>query len=446
MTGGGRGRRPAVPRGTAATVADAAVGYRSHTLPGGARVLVAPMRERASVAVAVMIAAGSRHEDEEHSGLAHFIEHMVFKGSARYPTSRDIAAAIEGVGGSLNAATDKELTVYWARVPAEHLRLAVDVLGDMVFAPRFEATEVEKERLVVVEELRMYQDNPQEHVHTLFEEVMWPGHPLGRDTAGREETVVRFTRDDCLAYVGEHYRAPGLVVSVAGAVDPDEALAAVAPVLSGVAPAVPTAAEPPPPPGPPGEVRLLRRRTEQANIVVGARAASYLDADRFAVDVLTTVLGEGMSSRLFLELREARGLAYDVHAFTTKHRDSGALAIYVGCEPRRALAAVQAAVAELRRLAEEPVADAELRRAREYTKGRLRLQLEGTSAVCSFVGQQELLTGEILLPRDIVARIDAVSAAEVRAAAQRIVGNGLRGAIIGPVGGLERFSAALRDG
>ena len=419
--------------------------YQLTRLPTGARVVVAPMRERASASIAVMFATGSRYEDAEQCGLSHFIEHMLFKGSRRYPTSREISEAVEGVGGSLNAATDKELTMFWARVPANRLDLAVDVLGEMVFASRFDPEEIEKERQVVIEELRMYLDNPQEHVHTMFDEVMWPEHPLGRDTAGTEDTVRSFTRDDCVRRLAEQYSSDALLVSVAGAVDSDAVLQSVEAALGrwgdGARPPMLPAEAPPPAPA----LRLLNRRTEQANMVVGTRSSSYLDSDRFAVDVLTTVLGEGMSSRLFLELREARGLAYDVHAFTNKVRDSGALGIYVGCDPRRATQAARGAVAELRRLAEEPVGDAELHKAREYIKGRLRLQLEGTNSLCSFLGQQELLTGEILLAEDIVERIDAVGAGEVREAARRMLDSGLRGAVIGPFRSVQTFEKILAE-
>ena len=417
--------------------------YQLTRLPHGARVIVAPMRERASVSLAMMFAAGSRHEESECAGLSHFIEHMFFKGSRRYPTSRAISEAIEGVGGSLNAATDKELTVYWAKVPADKLELAVDVLSDMVFAAAFDSDEMEKEKQVVIEELRMYLDNPQEYVHTLFEETMWPDHPLGRDTAGTEETVRSFTRDDCLRHLAANYHPDGLVVSVAGDVDGDAALERITSALGswGEGPRPSYRPAEPAPPGP--RIRLVNRRTEQANLVVGARSASYLDVERYTVDVLNAVLGDGMSSRLFLELREERALAYDVHSFTIKHRDSGALAMYIGCEPGRAAQALQAAVAELVRLAEQPVGDAELTKVREYTKGRLLLQLEGTNALCNFLGQQELLTDEILLPATLVERVDAVTAADVMRTAANILDGGLCAAAIGPFRSAAKFEKIL---
>jgi predicted Zn-dependent peptidase len=401
-------------------------------LAGGARLITAPMRERASVAVALMFAAGSRQEEAAESGIAHFIEHMFFKGSERYRTSKDISQAIEGVGGVLNAATDKELTVCWAKVPAGHLQLALDVLGDMAFRARFDDEEIAKERQVVIEELRMYQDNPQDYVHTLFEEVMWPDHPLGWDTGGREETVRGFTREDCLRHLRTYYHSDALVISVSGAITHEDALSAVGAAVGtwgeGQRPAWRDAE--PLPSGP--RLRLQQRRTEQANIVIGTRAASYLDPDRYAVDVLNTVLGEGMSSRLFLELRENLGLVYDVHSFTVKHCDSGALAIYIGCEPRQAAQAITAALDEWRGLAAGAIPEEELGKAREYAKGRMLLQLESTNAVCNFLGQQELLMGEILTPAEIVARIDAVTAEDVQRVAATMLSGGVHGAVIGP--------------
>lgn len=336
--------------------------------------------------------------------------------------------------------------MFWAKVPTDHLELAVDVLADMVFSGTFDAGELEKERLVVIEELRMYQDNPQEHVSTLFEEVMWPRHPLGWDTAGTEQSVRGLQRDDCLRFLGDHYNGERVVVSVAGATEHERAVelldAALTVAHTGVpmpaayrsAEALPEGAE---------VVRVVNRRTEQANVCFGARSVSYTHPDRFAVDLMTTVLGEGMSSRLFLHLREEQGLAYDVHAFTLKHGDSGAVGVYVGCEPRRAAAATSAAIGELERLATELVDAAELRKARALTLGRLSLQLEGTSSMCTFLGQQELLTGEILVTEQLVGYVEAVTPEDIRRVAANVLEQGLRGAVIGPFPKANKFEKIL---
>jgi predicted Zn-dependent peptidase len=407
--------------------------------------LAAPMRERASVSIAFMFRTGSRIETRSECGLAHFIEHMVFKGGDVYPTARSISEAVEGVGGTLNASTDREATVFWAKVPAERIGVAVAVLSDMLFRPRFLADDVARERQVVIEELRMYEDSPQDHVQTLFDAVMWPDHPLGWDVAGTEETVRSFTANDCRRHLERHYRRDDLVVSAAGALDAGEVAAHVASALDGWPDHPGPRARPLPASAPNGTpLSLLDRRSSQANVVLGARAPSYRDPRRFAADILNVVLGEGMSSRLFLELREERGIAYDVHSFLCRVADSGTLAISLGCEPKRAVVAMRAAVAELDRLATEPVPLAELERAKEYARGRLSVQLESTSALCNHLGQQELLTGEILLASDIAERLSGVDADAVRSLAAEIVAGGLRAAIIGPFRKPEPFLEVLR--
>jgi predicted Zn-dependent peptidase len=404
-----------------------------------------PLPGRTSVAVAFMVGVGSRHENASNSGISHFVEHMVFKGGSRYPTARDVSEAIEGVGGVLNAATDREATVFWTRVPTAKLDVAVSVLSDMLLCPALDPDEVVKERQVVIEELRMYQDNPQDYVQILFDEVMWPDHPLGWDVAGREETVLGFTADDCQAHLTTHLQPSTLVVSVAGGFQTAEAAAMIDAAIEPWAaarpypPAVPLPATQPS--GPP--LRVIRRSAEQANILVGARAPSYNDPDRHVADILNVILGEGMSSRLFLELREHRGLVYDVHSFMTRLSDTGVLGIGLACEPRRAATALEAAIAELRKLAEEPVSDAELTKAREYTKGRLLLGLESTSALCEYAGQQLLLQGSILEPDELVARLEAVDAAQVQALAGRLLASGLRAAVVGPFRSETRFEKAI---
>jgi predicted Zn-dependent peptidase len=291
----------------------------------------------------------------------------------------------------------------------------------------------------------MYQDNPQDYVQILFDEVMWPDHPLGWDVAGREETVRSFTAENCRSHLRNHLLPSTLVVSVSGGFQTAAAVemidAAIAPWTQTHRPAPGPAPPATPPTGP--ALRLMRRTAEQANILVGARAPSYNDPDRYVADILNVILGEGMSSRLFLELREHRGLVYDVHSFMSRLSDTGVLGIGLACEPRRAATALEAAVAELHKLAEQPVGDTELTKAREYTKGRLLLGLESTSALCEYAGQQLLLQGHILEPEELVARLEAVDAEQVQALAGRLLTSGLRAAVVGPFRSETRFEKAI---
>jgi predicted Zn-dependent peptidase len=417
--------------------------HRVHALPGGAKLVTETLPERHSTSLVFMFGGGSRLEDERLAGVSHFIEHLNFKGTKRRPSSKDIADAIEGVGGFINASTDKELTAYWARVPSEHMDLALDVLFDIVSNSKLDPADVERERMVILEELRMYQDQPQEYVQNLFEELIWPEHPLGRDIAGTEESVARLTRDDILEYADAHYRLPNLVIAAAGSLDDASTLDVVMPRLT--LPADMNGALPALPPGSLDAPRLLlrRRKTEQAHISLGVRVPSYLHPDRYAVDLLNTVLGEGMSSRLFLSIRERLGLAYDVHSFTQKHRDTGYLAVYIGVDPKKAVEAVNAAIAECRKLQEEEITQEELERAKEFTKGRLRLELETTNGVAFWLCYQELLLKEIRTVEEEVAQIDAVTAADIKRVANEILQSPMQMAVIGPFARETGFRLAI---
>ena len=406
--------------------------HRVHGLAGGAKLVTAAMPERLSASLVFMFGGGSRLEDERHAGVSHFIEHLFFKGTRRRPTSKEIADAIEGVGGFINASTDKELTAYWTRVPAEHVELGLDVLIDIVSNSKLAPADVERERSVILEELRMYQDQPQDLVQNLFEEIMWPDHPLGRDIAGTQQSVARLTRDDILEYADEHYRLPNLVIGAAGAFGEGEILEAVRGRLA-------LAAEPdgqpiamPPEPLRDPRVLMRRRKTEQAHICLGVRAFSYLHPDRYVLDLLNTVLGEGMSSRLFLNIRERLGLAYDVHSFTQKHRDTGLLGVYLGVDPKQAVGAVNAVIAELQNLCDHDLAEEELVRAKEFTKGRLRLELESTNGVSFWLAYQELLIGSIKTIEEEVALVDAITAEDVRRVATDVLRAPIQMAVIGP--------------
>ena len=410
---------------------------------GGAKLVTAAMPERLSASLVFMFGGGSRLEDERNAGVSHFIEHLFFKGTQRRPTSKEIADAIEGIGGFINASTDKELTAYWTRVPAEHLELGLDVLIDIVSNSKLAPADVERERTVILEELRMYQDQPQEYVQNLFEEIMWPDHPLGRDIAGTEQSIARLTRDDILEYANAHYRLPNLVMGAAGGMDEGNVLALVAGNLK--LPAEPDGQAMAQPPselsGP--RVLLRRRRTEQAHICLGVRALNYLHPDRYALDLMNTVLGEGMSSRLFLNIRERLGLAYDVHSFTQKHRDTGLLGVYLGVDPKNAVNAVRAVIAEMEKLCDFELSDEELTRAKEFTKGRLRLELESTNGVSFWFAYQQLLMGSIKTVDDEVALVDAVGAADIRRVAAEVLRSPMQMAVIGPFAKDAVFRAAV---
>ncbi len=414
-----------------------------HELTGGSRLLSVELPDRASVSVVLMLAVGSRFEEDRIGGASHFVEHLFFKGTRRRPTAKEIAEAIEGVGGVMNASTDKELTVYWTRVPADRLELAIDVLFDILTNSQFALADIERERMVILEELKMYLDQPQDYVHSLFEQIMWPGHPLGRDIIGTVESVSKTTRDDLLEYMQGHYCLPNLVVGLAGALDRNQARQMVASRLA--LPLVSNGTGYVPAPGPLERptVLLHRKETEQAHICVGTRALSYLDPDRYALDLLNTVLGEGMSSRLFLEIRERRGLAYDVHSYSTKHRDGGYYAVYLGVDPAKAEEALDAVLKELRRVIEEPVPEVELTKAREFSKGRLRLGLEGTNSLASWLCQQELLMDQIRTVEEVVARYDAVTIADLQRVAKRVLQQPMQLSVIGPFPSDTPFRAAI---
>jgi predicted Zn-dependent peptidase len=391
-----------------------------------------------------MLGVGSRFEDDRIGGVSHFIEHLFFKGTRRRPSAKEIAEAIEGVGGVINASTDKEVTVYWTRVPADRVDLAADVLFDIVSNSQFAPNDVERERMVILEELKMYLDQPQDYVHSLFERIMWPDHPLGRDIIGTVESVSSTSRDDLLDYLQSHYRLPNLVMAISGAVQPDQALQLIESRLT--LPEAPNGSgEFVPAPGPLTEpvVLLHRKDTEQAHICLGTRALSYLDPDRYALDLLNTILGEGMSSRLFLEIREKRGLAYDVHSFSSKHSDAGYFAVYMGVDPGKAEEAVNAVMAELRRVASEKVPEAELVKAKEFTKGRLRLGLEGTNSLATWLCQQELLTGKVKTVEEVVQLFEAVTLEELQRVAQRVLSQPVQLAVIGPFPSDGPFRSAI---
>lgn len=420
-------------------------------LGNGAQLVMAPMPGRDSVAASILVRVGSRWESKRLAGVSHFLEHIVFKGTENFPTSRDVSESIEGIGGVLNASTDKELTTFWVKVPGAHLEVAMRVLFDLAFAPRITPDETERERNVVVEELHMYLDQPGDLVQLIFDELIWGTHPLARDPAGSKASLARIGSEELRSHRREFYVADRVVVVLAGGFDPDAARRLVEACFEGRAdldvgarrgdggtPA-PLAQEP--------VVKVRRRRGEQVHVLVGVRCPSYLDQRRWALDILNTVLGEGMSSRLFLELREHQALAYDIHSFAARFRDSGAFAIYMATQPDRVDTAVRAALHEVGRLVQETLGPAELERTKTQIEGRLRLQLEGTSSMAEFLGHQAALTGSVMSAAEVIRAVWSVSAEEIQALAETLFAkSGWRLAAVGPGPDADAALAAIANG
>jgi predicted Zn-dependent peptidase len=388
--------------------------FETRTLDNGVRVLAAPMRDAPSVAVVIGVAAGSRYERPEAAGIAHFAEHMFFKGTTRRPTARDIAGEVDGIGGEFNAFTGKELTGYYVKCAAESAPVALDVLSDMLLDSRFDEEEIEREKGVIVEEINMYTDTPRDHIGQVWDEVRYGDTPLGRPIIGTKETVRAATRQTFLEYLADWYRPERLVIGLGGAID--QALMDDVAARFGKLEAVRTPPRPvtalPPESGP--AVHVERRESDQAHLVLGAGGIPLDHPDRYVMSVLQTVLGGGMSSRLFTEVRERRGLAYYVFASHNAYTDAGSLVMRAGVDTGRAPLAVETITAELRRMADEPVDDAELTKAKRYLGGRLVLGLEEPRGTIMFGLRRLLLEGRTAELDEVVAGVEAVTAEDVQ--------------------------------
>jgi predicted Zn-dependent peptidase len=369
----------------------------------------------------------------EYAGISHFIEHLCFKGTERRPTAKELAETIDGIGGVLSGVTDKELTMYSAKVARPHFPIALDLLADMLRNSRFALADIENERKVIIEELNMCFDSPQGRVEMLIDEVIWPDQPLGRDIAGSKDSVAAVDRPAIIEHVTSNYIPNNLVVSVAGDIGHSEIVDAVVQTLGDL----PTR-EPPqwlPADNSQDNVRIVteKRRTEQAHLCLAVRGISHSHPDRFVLDLLNLILGEGMSSRLFLEIREQLGLAYDVHSHTSHFHDSGSVNIYAGVDPKRIEDAIEAILNELMKLKEMPVPEAEITKAKELGKGRLMLRMEDTRSVAGWIGGQELLLDRIRTVDEVISILETVSSENLQRVAQDIFRpDGLCFVMVGP--------------
>ncbi|HEX6763521.1 MAG TPA: pitrilysin family protein [Gaiellaceae bacterium] len=418
--------------------------YQRSALSNGLRVLTAPLDHAQSVTCYIMLAAGSRYEHAGNRGIAHFAEHMFFKGTERRPTAKDIALEVDRFGGEFNAFTSKEYTGYYIRCAGEQRDQALDVLVDMIRNSRFDAEELEREKGVIVEEMNMYFDTPRDYVSSIYDELLFGDNPLGWETLGTKETVTGATRDTFLDYISSWYRPARMVVGVAGmtgdALIPrlEELLGDIAQADTGTpAPAaVERSVEP--------SVRIHMKDSDQANVCLGVPSYPLGHPDRYALQLLGTVLGTGMSSRLFLEVRERRGLAYYVYALNSSFTDAGTLVSQAGVDLKRADEAVGVIASEFKRLAEEPVPADELEKARALAKGRFVLQTESPNGLLLFGLRREVLEGRAVEPSELLAGLDAVTVEDVHRVAQDVIGGqGLRLAVIGPFDDASTFERLL---
>jgi predicted Zn-dependent peptidase len=407
--------------------------YQRNVLSNGLRVLTAPLEHAQSVTCYIMLAAGSRYENAQNRGIAHFAEHMFFKGTERRPTAKDIALEVDGFGGEFNAFTSKEYTAYYIRCAAEYRDHAFDVLVDMLRNSKFDNEELEREKGVIVEEMNMYYDTPRDYVGSVYDELLFGDNPLGWETLGTKETVTAATRETFLDYIDAWYKPARMVVGVAGAVG-DNLLPLLEGLLGDIEPAetgspVPASVERSAEP----QVRLRTKDSDQANICIGLPSYPLGHPDRYALQLLATVLGAGMSSRLFLEVRERRGLAYFVYALNNAFVDAGTLVSQAGVDLKRADEAAGVIAHEFKRLAEEPVPADELEKARALAKGRFVLQTESPNGLLLFGLRREVVEGEAIEPAELLAGLDAVTALDVQRVADDVIGTqGLRLAAIGP--------------
>jgi predicted Zn-dependent peptidase len=388
-----------------------------------------------SVSIGVWLARGSRHEPQQQSGIAHFVEHMLFKGTSTR-TAEDIAQTIDSIGGQMDAFTAKEYASYYIKVLDEHLALAVDILSDIVMRPAFSADDIEREKKVVLEEIKMVEDTPDDLVHELFTEHFWQNHPLGRPILGSKETVEALTADGLRRYFSTVYTAPNLIVAATGNIEHQQ----VRDLVHRAFGELPTTSEPltERPPQVIPQIIIRNKELEQSHVCLGTNGYQQDHADRYSSYVLNTVLGGSMSSRLFQNVREKRGLAYAVFSGLSAYRDAGSMTIYAGCANDAVGELVDVVIGELRRLRDEELPDSELRRAKDHLKGSLMLNLESTSSRMSHVARQEIYFDRQFGLDETLEGVERVSSDDVRRVARDLFTNGsLAATVLGAVNGLK---------
>ncbi|MFH0762689.1 MAG: pitrilysin family protein [Candidatus Omnitrophota bacterium] len=411
--------------------------YKKSLLDNGLKVVTFNMPQRQSLSLGIWIKAGGRFEDAANKGISHFLEHLLFKGSKKY-SCRRIKESIEGIGGSLNAFTSEELTCYLVKLPAVYLDLALDILSDMVLNPTLPEEEVEKERTVILEEIKMYKDLPQSYVHDLLDGLLWPGQPLGMSIAGSFESVAGIKQGDVCLFRESHYTAPNIVISAAGRLEHEKLLEKIGKIFSSSAkkqlnqflPAHDKQDKP--------QLKILHKETEQSHLAVGFHSLKRDHPKRYALSLLHVILGANMSSRLFNEVREKRGLAYQIGAQVRFFKDTGAFIVHAGTDNRKVAEAVGVILKELHRAKAELVSDDEFKRAKDFYLGQLMLSLEDTQDQMLWIGESTVSLDRTYTLEQTIEEINRVTRQDLREVAAGIFKEELLNlALIGPLAGKE---------
>ncbi len=391
--------------------------YRKDTLTNGIRVVSETLPKTRSVSIGVWVKVGSRHEPPGWGGISHFIEHLFFKGTEKR-TAKDIAIEMDSIGGEMNAFTSQETTTYYVKVVDEHLPIAIDLLSDILIGSRFDPAEMDKERKVILEEIKGVEDTPDDYIHELFTGTVWPENSLGRPILGTRETIKSLRHEDIISYIESYYSPKEIVISVAGNFEHDRLIDLLNSSFGKLArtgvpkqESSPRFAQ---------DVMVRKKQLAQVQMCLGCRGLYYTHEDRFVISALNTVLGSGMSSRLFQEVREQNALAYSIYSYVTSYRDTGLMTVYAGTDPANTLQVVKLVLREIGKIKAEGITQAEETRVKNQIKGSLVLSLESSNSHMSRIARQEIYFGKYLSIDDIIKGVEKVSAEQVQRLANEL--------------------------
>jgi len=407
--------------------------FNKYILDNGLRVVLSPMRDTQAVAIQILVEAGSKYENRKNNGISHFLEHMIFKGTKKRPRAKIISEQLDGVGAEYNAFTGQEQTGYWVKLPKDKFSLGLEVVSDLYLNSLLREEDIQMEKGVILQEAAMYQDTPMLHVADVFEELIYGDQPAGWPIIGTNKNITSFKRKDFVDYIEKHYQPSKTVLSVAGNFDEDKALDLIKGIFGllrnkrtlGKKRTIESQAGP--------QLKVVDKKTEQTHLMLGVRSCDMFSEDRYAASIMSAILGSGMSSRMFLNIREKHGLTYYISAANNQNTDSGYFFVKAGVQRNNLQKAVKLIIRELQKIKEKKVSKREMNKAMEYLKGGLLMNLESSDEVASFFGNQELYRKEIKQPENLIEKLEKVTEDDILKLAKKIfVNQGLNLAVIGP--------------